>query len=489
MLTLVHADPTEVYEEVDEDVPQDSFGISLTLAGILVSLPFYWVNFPGTKLSILNFAIALFVAVGFLRPIQLVRNLFEFWRTAKYFHILYLSYIFVCLISAVARPDFLAHAGNILRIPYFFLCYLFVGASLIHLSAARIRRTVLISACAGTLLFVGYAEYVFHSLGTNLLNEVRNSLGGRGSVSSVSFVRVIINYASGEVNLDRNAESLLGTARNAIAAILTFYSFVSLASLRRSNVGWTFSVAGAVATVVLSCSLLLLLMSRSNLLALLIGVSAASAIIFVSPYVSSKFKLSMLYLSILFIVASGSVFLVFRTDAIGDVISANQERFSKITDDPRAANYQSAFAEIRDNPWRGFGVASVTRDGYPVHNFLLAAWFESGIIGFFVAMLMYGELMRQWFRETLRRANLHFVGAMEMAFLPAIAASPIIRRMIAGDGGRFMLFELIPLAVFFVMVNMTNRMEEAESEEFYDDWDEDDDSEEEVVNMPMRRAA
>jgi O-antigen ligase len=479
----------EDFSEVETDAESDSFGISFTLAGVLVALPFYWVNLPGTQLSILNFAIAIFAAVSFLRPVQFIRNIFEFWYAVKLFHLLYLSYVFVCIVSAVARPDFISHAGNVLRIPFFFICYLLFGSSLIRLSAARIRRTVLISTLAGVCLLVGYSEYVFRSIGTNLLAEVRNSFSGQGSTASVAFVRVIINYANGEVNLDRNADSLLGTARNAIAAILTFYGFVTLTSLRKSNVGWYFSILSASLTVILSCCLILLLMSRSNLLALLIGVAVACTIILISPFIESKFKLSMIYLSILFVVASSSTVLVFRTDTIGNAISANQERFSKITDDPRAANFQSAFFEIKDNPWMGFGPGALTRDGYPVHNLILAAWFETGICGLFIAIALYSELVRKWFRETFKRANLHFLGAMEMAFMPAIAISPIIRRMIGGDGGRFMLFELIPLAFYVVFVNITERLEQFDNDDFYEDADDEESLDEEGFDTPHRKAA
>jgi O-Antigen ligase len=447
----------------DVESDSNSFGISLSLAAVLVSLPFYWVNLPGTSFSILNFAILAFVLVALYRPAQLVRNLVEFWSVAKLFHVLYLLYVLVCIVSALGRIDLSNYVQEIIRIPYYFCCYLIFGASLLQQSPGKIRRTVLISTLTGICLFVGYSEFVFRSLGTSMLTEVRHALIGKGSTSAPNLLRIIINYGQGEVNLDREAGSLLGTVRNAISAILTFYSFVTLACLRKSNLRSYFAAVAVATTVGMSFCVLLVLMSRSNLIAVSLGLAVASVIMLVSPFVESKFKLMTIYASILGVAAIGGGFIALRSDSIENAVGGNVERFSNVTEDVRFANYRSAFEAIKKRPGTGYGPGAVAKDGLPVHNLVLAAWFESGFIGFFVALAVFIELVRKWMEATLMRVNLRFMGAMEMAFMPAIAVSPILRRLIGGESGRFMLFELIPLAFFFVLMIFAKRMVDVES--------------------------
>ncbi len=484
-MTSIHAieDVIDVEEEdaaVDtdeamDDAPQQShrWQFSIALALMIISMPFYWVKVPGTGLSVLNFTALLFIAAQAARPFRLWDNIRNFAGLAKFAHWFGGAYSLIILMAALAHPNEEQALSVALRAASWFLLYLAVGGAMLGLGRTKLLNTLFISSLITFVSFMAYSEYVFRSLGTNSIAEIRNALSGQSERILRSTIRVIINYSQGEVNL-KNFESLSGTVRNSLCAAFAFCCFSSLVSIGRVRSIWSPRIVLSCCVVVATIILVLLLMSRSNLFALIFGFGAGFGVLLLSRYVSASSKFLFFTFFMVLVMSAVVGVILIESEVVKDAWNANQQRLSKISEDPRTMNYAAAWELIREHPWVGYGPGATTPDGLVVHNIVLAAWFECGIAGLFAALLFYAAIIYRWFQIAAERMALRGFPITETIFLPSLAVSPIIRRFIAGDGGRFTLIEYIAMACFFVIASYGSQLQESGEESHREDLETDD---------------
>lgn len=425
--------------------------VSIPLVITVVALPFFWVNLPGTGVSILTVSILLFFLLGFWRPLELIKNSVRFFQVATTFHACYVAYLGILIATFLILKDFDSGWNTTRQTVMLFALYLMLGCRLLSTSVPTIKRSVLIGSGIGVVLFLVYCQIVFQSLGTNLVSAIATALQGDGGQVAAKTVKTIVNYSGGG-NVTTDAELALGgSLRNTLASGLSIYFFCALASIVSTRITHWRNVL-VLLNLVFIPTILLILMSRSNLIALVIGMLLAFGLMIISPDASGKIKSWLIFV---FFAAAVSLFgFVWVTQELSqsDLVSANLDRFTQMTEDPRVQNYLEVIKNLKLNAIIGRGPGAKLSDGLTIHNFFLAGWYECGIFGIVICVAFFVAMSWAWIANSFRQLFHSHAPLIQVVFFAALMFGPVFRRLVSGNGGRFSVVEIVAVALFFAVV-------------------------------------
>jgi O-antigen ligase len=120
--------------------------------------------------------------------------------------------------------------------------------------------------------------------------------------------------------------------------------------------------------------------------------------------------------------------------------------------DSRLDQYEFAFGVINDSIWGGQGVGFTVGHNV-IHNLFLAAWVQSGFVGFILALIMYLGLVISWVKlglSALPNTKLLPLG-IYVPWLLTLPVIPLFRVWIGGDGGNIDPSGWVALGIYFGM--------------------------------------
>jgi len=308
---------------------------------------------------------------------------------------------------------------------------------------------------------LGFAAFMFQMPRENLL---RGLFWGTLAGTSVFFIVSWITLAQRGVDMFQTIYDALRTGN---ANLLQFKIFLNLfnedvssadkvgAALRHTTMGFMFvslltgiyfvSEHGrrlAWLTIMLALAALLLSVSRSQLIA--VGLACF-------PIIVSRARASGGFLFLIAVLAYVSAFfLIFIADSSG-LMNIIDERFSGFGEDGRIPMFEAAMSEINKRPIFGYGagaeVAYGGRAAIAVHNLILAAWHQAGLLGV-VSSLAFTISLLAVYCSTLISAR----GNVGLLAVAGLLVLPIFRSQVSG-GGNYTLPEWFAIAVAFVLLH------------------------------------
>ncbi|WP_281847367.1 O-antigen ligase family protein [Olleya namhaensis] len=125
-------------------------------------------------------------------------------------------------------------------------------------------------------------------------------------------------------------------------------------------------------------------------------------------------------------------------------------RFTQFAEDARVTMFINTFNKIIKNPvlGQGFG-ALIETNGKPkhVHNFVIAAWFSSGILGFIFTLTVIFELILKFYNKIkFQKANYKYY------FIYGFPLLVIIRMMVGGNNGLPSFHDWFALSIFYISI-------------------------------------
>ncbi len=198
-----------------------------------------------------------------LNPNHMGAAIKRFFAEAFWFHCAFLFYLLSLIIATLFGEDSSASLRPLGATTLTAICYFGIGARLMGFESEAICRSLLYGLVLGTTVLILYAQFVFVSLDEKLLEGFWQPIHLGVSQLGPSLMKAIVNYSGNQYVSGAGAE-LSGTARNTLAACLTFLFFTSIPSLvLKIRPRYTYLLA--VVSVTLCPAITLLLASRSNL--------------------------------------------------------------------------------------------------------------------------------------------------------------------------------------------------------------------------------
>jgi O-antigen ligase len=159
--------------------------------------------------------------------------------------------------------------------------------------------------------------------------------------------------------------------------------------------------------------------------------------------------------------ALGLASAALTTPLASSVFNIIYSRTSTLQTDNRWGMYSDAMDKISERPIEGYGVATtVLAENFnlQIHNFILAAWFETGIVGMLLSIAVYAVLGFAWLRCMFSTKYTAEPGGPSLIWLCALPVLPLVRLMVAGEGGGVSVVEWLALAIFFAETGrLTNK--------------------------------
>lgn len=436
-------------------------GVGLTLA----SLPLAWIELGGLGGKLLR---PMHLAVSLIFVVVLVPRA---WRVKlgvgrADIVVMLLCYVAFLLLSACSMLPRGNHAGGVNQLAkalIYFGSFVVVARAvtflLVH-AEERFCRATFFGCLAGATIFLALATYVFASQGKNLLVEYLAAIRS-GNVNDLfrGFYPQLFNFgSSGRWDLrPGDAEYVATHLRHTImgAFILCFVllrAVTPVVAAGGRRIVWKYVSAAlqgiAVFIVVTS-------VSRSSILAMVTVIGLGVCLSRPTLQFLTVRPSTLIGLTVMLCVAAAA-----SVTYLGGMSAVLQDRFGNIADNPRLEMYEYAMAEIAERPLLGHGFAKRMdyNKSLRVHNFLLAAWYEGGLLSFLAASLFLGSLLWVWGSSILsvwRREPWNL--AIHPAWILTLPVWPLLRSMVAGDGGLFAFVDWICLAKF-VAALVANRV-------------------------------
>ena len=427
-------------------------GVAVTIA----SLPLGWIELgtiAGKRLRPVHLPIGL-MFLACLAPRMWRIRLTSVRPDIIAMYLIYAGFLVAAAFSMLPAHNHSGGVNQLVKAIIYFGCFAFTTrlfTLLLRDSEPRFCRAVFVGCAIGTTLFLGSATYVFAQQGRNLAVEYFAAMQS-GDVNDLfrGFYPQLFNYAkSGQANASPDdAEYVATHLRHTImgAFILSFILLravgPAIATGRHANwTRWGSLLLQAFALFVVITSV-----SRSSIIAMGAVVFGGVAL---SGWRLKRWRVRPEFLvAVLLVVAVvGYVSITY----LGGMSTVLQDRFSNLDENPRIPMYEHAIREIAERPIWGHGFATRLdhNKSLRVHNFLIAAWYEGGVIAFLLACLFLGVLLLVWFSRC--RYAVHSEKwrlGLAPAWILMLPVWPLLRSMVAGDGGLFAFVDWIFLAFF-----------------------------------------
>jgi O-antigen ligase len=207
----------------------------------------------------------------------------------------------------------------------------------------------------------------------------------------------------------------------------------------------------AISTAALAVAMVLLSVSRSNIIVLALSLLLPFAVRIWQRVRHVRRETVLIIAAALLIVFMGA-YVLSRGQVTSSIVRILQQRFSIISSDPRLVMYDNALSDIEKSTLLGYGFGIKVLDGrgvaLRVHNVFLASWIETGVIGFLLSIGWYFVLVVRLFSGILSQKtwSLNIPKEWAVAFL----ILPLLRVLESGAAS-FTLIEWLALAIYWGM--------------------------------------
>ena len=420
--------------------------LPVIFSAYLLVLPFQWATVGNLSVTWPAAGLLLLTVVGTVGLPRFVLQLSRFFHRAPLFHLGSAAYVLIYLVASLIQETEL---GPVIRMSGVLIQYAIFGSALESLSSRTIGRTMLIAVPLSLLGFVLYSQFVFWSMGTTFITVFHNALA-TGDYRRVTYdvVKAIVRFDGAST---QGSVEALGSVQNffGVFTVVAWFSLLAFRPLLASSrlPVRILSMSGLLLSPMI---LVTILMSRSAIVSLVVGTAMAAVCrTWSSP---SRQVIGIGVRNLLFLAAAIGGMSVSAWTLLGDnqILENVSARFLQIADDPRIEHYAATFQLVSEHPLAGNGASRSAPDGYQVHNYFLGAWYQLGIVGLFVSLLTWFGIVGVWMRNAIRMVLAPDGGVVDSAFLAALPLTSLFRRLIAGDCGRFLLIEMLAIALFLL---------------------------------------
>jgi len=433
--------------------------IAQSIGVVLLCMPFQWialVEVAGHAVKPVHLGLVL-VAGAFLLSGNPVRSLAAVVNETAYFVWLFLLYVNLMLFALLWTHSPIA--GGIIAFKQFmyFVAFLMMASTVVGLPSKRMASAVKWSAPIGYSIFASAVVVVFALLGQNLFIEIAGAIM-RGDSKFLQFgiYPVLFKLAGGRPE-GQDTETFTTSLRNTLVGAFLLYMLL----LNVYRPFWKTAKMRLIANVfsLLGASLILLSVSRSNMLALALAAGIAWGIRFLHGWRPRIVHLALA----LGVVAAAFTVVVLEPDAVSGSAQIFNERFGDLQDNNRLEILANAVIPLERHPIRGAGLDVEVPVGQGkdtrMHNVFAVAWVEVGLAGLITALLFTTSLIVAWLRfiwNTIKHPD-EWVLPIAPHWVAALPILPLLRAQLAG-GGAFTLIEWACLSIFFGLL-ARNRLE------------------------------
>ena len=377
------------------------------------------------------------------------------------FFVLFAAYLVWCWSTLIWSPS-VAGFVAIGKDTVYFAMFLILYGSWRNMQMQDKNVVGVWGAAAGCLMFLAVAELTFAQQGRHFLIEYVQAAVSRDLVAlQFGFYPKLFNAAAGGETLTRDDANFISTSlRNTLVGAFVLYFFLTNAYRQNRRRRGSLRLAASWIFGGLSLILVVLSVSRSNWLALALGIAAVS----MSAYFKNRrrgassarrgIRLSTL-LILMSAIAACLLLAVVSAEALVSVLDVVAARVSQIGDDPRLAMIRESMKAIGDRPLTGYGIGAtlsgsigVVADDMQIHNLFLAAWYEAGYPGFVIAVGFYVVLLVVWARHVISGGRGDEAVVRAQIWVSGLPALPLVRMMVGGGGGGLSLIDMTCLAIF-----------------------------------------
>jgi hypothetical protein len=418
---------------------------------IVISAPIQWItlidafglSIKYVHLSIIPISLCLLFSAFRRTVIKFIQ--FNKVLIFSFFLLMLVNFIFTCINGTGQSIGFSYISKNLSYLFY----YIAFGAVLFYRYKTKdFYKELAISNTLCTIVFLCVVEVTFLSLGRNFIGElISNFLKGDSVAIRYDLFYKLFNShgISGDADYQTNL-------RNTLLGAFIYIHFTSMYSLRISKrkfiniLNW--SNIGFGAFLVIAST------SRSNMLVLVLGY----LIFFCLASYSRQLKIRPSYIffallgAFLFIALFSKLESVFENST-----SMISDRLSQLDEDARWNLDGEALVYFGSNPLAGKGAGAVLSDGHRVHNFILGAAYQTGIVGFILSLIFYFGILYKVFQS-----GKILYGQKNIFWLVSLASLPLLRSMTSGNSGTMSIIEWFCLA-FFLSVLMVESENNSES--------------------------
>lgn len=408
---------------------------------LLLAQPFFFVD-TWHNLPLINFGYVILASALLMRPDVAATTLASWSRRVFPFLVAMSVYLVAYLIFSLWKHEFpwvaIRHGVMLLK-------FILLGVAIEGLPKVRCGRIIAISLPTGILMLTASACFAFMYRGDDLGKTLLNGLS---SVSDRQIVRFVVGGtverfgAAHEGGATRN---ILGccTVATILGTIVFWPSMKRTGLIQRSVASTGAVVALGILTVVL--------MSRSATLALICSIVFGGGIgwLRMTPLGRGQLLNRTALWLVLSLWTGLAVFALACTEH-GDTVARNNIlRLQRASEDVRWAHWEAVVRMIVKEPWIGVGPSALAPDGLAVHNFILGAWYQIGIVGLLVSIGVLIALLGSSLFAEARVTRRDYAGIC-FPVAGTFLLLPFFRRFVGGDCGRFTEVELIMIIFFFV---------------------------------------
>lgn len=322
-------------------------------------------------------------------------------------------------------------------------------------------------AISGLLAFLAVAEYTFTKLGRNFIGEYAKAIAtGNVTALEFSFYPPLFNFKSGDIITSASDAYVSASLRNTLVGAFVIFFFLPFAYPTRfagspSKAAVFANAAVRYATVGLAGLLIAVSVSRSNWLALAVGLMGVGVAAVRKSGARAKEDMTrrqtVLFRIVAVCLGLGLISSALTTTLASGVTSIVTQRVSQAQTDDRWDMYATALDLIDQRPLSGYGVASTVESGasnksFSVHNFLLASWYETGLFGAVTAAAAYVALFLAWCGGVWERRCFSLPDGTRLAWICGLPALPLMRMLVSGGGSGLTLVEWTAVAIFMAEV-------------------------------------
>jgi hypothetical protein len=343
----------------------------------------------------------------------------------------------------------------------FYLIYFLVFGPVVYyrLKNPKLYKEITISNGLCIIFFLFVVEVTFLSMGRNFMAELlSNFLKGNSAAIRYDLFYKLFNAHGGTVSVSSDSDYQTNL-RNTLLGAFIYINFTSLYALKfcKSILLKLINVFN----ILFGTFLVFASTSRSNMIALVIGYMVFYALSIYSG--TFRFKLSSVFitmiLAFLFVLFLPSLQSTFQNST-----SMISDRLAQLDQDARWNLDGEALVYFASNPLNGKGAGAVLSDGHRVHNFILGAAYQTGVLGFILSIIFYfGTLAK------LVTSAKYIAGKKPLFWFASLMCLPLLRAMTSGNNGTLSIIEWFCLAFFFaVCMQEKENYEAANLENYYD---------------------
>jgi len=378
-----------------------------------------------------------------------------------YFFSLYLA----MLIFAMLGSDNLnAGISVISKFTIYFVIFILLSTIIMALPDEKIARLIYLAVPLGIFFFIGYAVYVFHTVGKNFLVEyilaVRHADVG---TLHYKIYPMLFNFSGGTIS-GKESDSFMGSSlRNMLMGVFITYMIIlnmygrCLQTQRNKGLILTISIG-------LTILFVLIVLSSVSRSAILILCCCFGLVWFISKLrLRKRFSLKKALGTVLFFMVIIISTLVYSEYFFG----AQEILHDRFTDmgstQSRIIMYQESLKLINEKMILGHGPGariettpgrSIWEKDHRVHNLFFASWFEAGTGGLIASILFYFAIVWLWIRYIILIINYpnRWLLPISPEWTMTLPIVPLFRALLSGGGGMFALVGWFCLAMFFACI-------------------------------------